>query len=95
MANPLVKAGVKLAVKGGKKLVKKIKQRRNSTDNMSSKGPIDKAIKKGKPTKTYKSMAEWADEHRGTSIEYGGVDVFKEHPDLNKSMFPKLIKKVK
>jgi len=46
MANPLVKAGVKLAVKGGKKLVKKIKQKRNSTDNMSSKGPIDNAMKK-------------------------------------------------
>lgn len=44
MANPLVKAGIKLAVKGGKKIAKKIKTRANSTDNMSSKGPIDKSI---------------------------------------------------
>jgi hypothetical protein len=47
MANPLVKLGVKAAVKGGKKLAKKIKKRRNSTDNMNN-GPIDKAIKKTK-----------------------------------------------
>lgn len=50
MANPLVKLGVKTAVKQGKKLVKKIKTKRtsaNSTDNMT-KGPIDKAIKKTK-----------------------------------------------
>lgn len=47
MANPLVRLGVKLAVKGGKKLAKKIKTKRNSmnsTDNMT-KGPIDKSIK--------------------------------------------------
>ena len=47
MANPLVKQGIKLAVKGGKALRKKIKtarNSRNSTDNMT-KGPIDKSIR--------------------------------------------------
>jgi len=47
MANPLVKAGVKLAVKGGKKLVKKIKTRANSTNNANT-GPIDRAIDRTK-----------------------------------------------
>tara|TARA_R100000951_G_scaffold21177_1_gene17626 strand:- start:2706 stop:3026 length:321 start_codon:yes stop_codon:yes gene_type:complete len=47
MANPLVKAGIKLAVKGGKKLAKKIKTRTNSTNNANI-GPVDKAIKKTK-----------------------------------------------
>lgn len=45
MANPLVKLGVKAAVKGGKKLVKKIKTRANSTNNANT-GPIDRAIVK-------------------------------------------------
>lgn len=54
MANPLVKlgiAGAKLAVKGGKKLAKKINTKRvsaNSTDNMT-RGPIDRMIGKKRP----------------------------------------------
>ena len=50
MANPLVKQGLKLAIKGGKALRKKIKtsrNSRNSTDNMT-KGPVDKQIGKTK-----------------------------------------------
>ena len=83
----------KLLKKAATKIKKKIGSM-NSTDNMSSKGPIDNAIKKSKPTNEYKTWHEHLDDHRGTSIEYGGVDVFKEHPDLNKSMLH-LIKKVK
>ena len=45
MANPLVRLGVKAAVKGGKKLAKKIKTRANSTNNINT-GPIDRAIVK-------------------------------------------------
>ena len=45
MANPLVRIGVKAAVKGGKKLAKKIKTRANSTNNINT-GPIDRAIVK-------------------------------------------------
>lgn len=49
MANPLlVRAGLKIAKKVGKKAIKKIKQRRNSTDNLT-RGPLDKAIKKQRP----------------------------------------------
>ena len=48
MANPLIKLGVKTAIKQGKKLAKKIKQRRNSTDNLTQ-GPLDKSIKKQRP----------------------------------------------
>jgi hypothetical protein len=41
MANPLlVRAGLKVAKKVGKKAIKKIKQRRNSTDNLTQ-GPLD------------------------------------------------------
>jgi len=45
MANPLVRLGVKAAVKGGKKLAKKIKTRANSTNNINT-GPVDRAIKR-------------------------------------------------
>lgn len=49
MVNPLlVRAGLKVAKKVGKKAIKKIKQRRNSTDNLTQ-GPLDKAIKKQRP----------------------------------------------
>ena len=49
MANPLlVKAGLEVAKKVGKKAIKKIKQRRNSTNNLTQ-GPIDKSIKKQRP----------------------------------------------
>lgn len=45
MANPLlVRAGLKVAKKVGKKAIKKIKQRRNSTDNLTQ-GPLDKNIR--------------------------------------------------
>ena len=47
MANPLIRLGLKAAVKGGKALRKKIKTKRNSmnsTDNMT-KGPIDARLK--------------------------------------------------
>lgn len=43
MTNPLVRLGIKTAVKGGKKLAKKIKTRTNSTNNINT-GPIDRAI---------------------------------------------------
>ena len=46
MANPLlVRAGLKVAKKVGKKAIKKIKQRRNSTDNLKQ-GPMENAMKK-------------------------------------------------
>ena len=45
MANPLlVRAGLKVAKKVGKKAIKKIKQRRNSTDNLTQ-GPLDTKLK--------------------------------------------------
>lgn len=45
MANPLlVRAGLKVAKKVGKKAIKKIKQRRNSTDNLTQ-GPLDAKLK--------------------------------------------------
>lgn len=45
MANPLlVRAGLKIAKKVGKKAIKKIKQRRNSTDNLTQ-GPLDTKLK--------------------------------------------------
>lgn len=45
MANPLlVRAGLKVAKKVGKKAIKKIKQRRNSTDNLTQ-GPLDTKLR--------------------------------------------------
>jgi len=45
MANPLlVRAGLKIAKKVGKKAIKKIKQRGNSTDNLTQ-GPLDVKLK--------------------------------------------------
>tara|TARA_R100000742_G_C4277312_1_gene99072 strand:+ start:722 stop:1048 length:327 start_codon:yes stop_codon:yes gene_type:complete len=74
MANPLVKTGVRLAIKGGKALRKKIKtarNSRNSTDNMT-KGPIDKQINKTKANQ--KGMRRQEVDHSDYEInpnEYG------------------------
>jgi len=91
MANPLVKAGIKLAVKGGKKIVKKIKQRKNSTDNMSSKGPIDKSINKVKAPKGM-TREDLMPDINPNEYGYGTMGLYQAPPKAGK--VKKIIKNV-
>jgi|TARA_A100001011_G_scaffold29296_1_gene28417 hypothetical protein len=82
MANPLVRLGVKAAVKGGKKLAKKIKtarNSRNSTDNMT-KGPIDKQIGKTRANQKGITDADMMPDINPNEYGYGTGGAYQAPP---------------
>ena len=79
MANPLVRLGVKTAVKQGKKLVKKIKTRANSTNN-ANRGPIDKQIGKTRANQKGITDADMMPDINPNEYGYGTGGLYQAPP---------------